>query len=689
MLFPPRIFISAVSKELEKERSIAIRELIALGYTPICMETWELPAGEMYAKLREEINSCRAVLQLVGRRYGLEGNEPPAPFERCSFTQYEARYARQRRKKVWYLYFEDACCPAVAEAETDELRELQIRYRQEVLKGLDYRHRIKEPADFLIALRGMRRDLVVLRRRARIWLASVLIGITLILGFVGRLVRDNFDLRQRLTEVARQQHAATEAAQDAREEIVAGRAENAKFHNAMMAYAGARAGVEQSQPGQTREVIEQRTYEELARMTDIKASDLREKLPALAKEMRRSQDTAVYDRANAAYVDQDYPEAERLALDAAHLALRARPRRHLDALDAYMLAGWSAEAALRQDAALAHYDAAEELAHLEGEPVAWAQAAQAIANLLHDRGRAREAEKLYRAAIDIFSARQGAEDLNTLSCRHQLAGTLEAQGKLAEAEKELRDVLAIRFQVTGTENPDTLSSRHNLAGILLDRGKLAEAEKEYREILSIRIRRLGADNPDTLTTRHNLACLLMNKGQFAKAEEELRSVSQDRERVQGLKHPLTLLSRSMLAVALREQNKLVEADKILQTCLGAQVELLPPGHKDILATANKLATVHRLQGQFQVAEGEYRMILQVGKRSLGADHHEVLNVCLGLALTLQSQGKFQAAHEFAKRAESGLAATLQTSHPDRENAQSIRKSIEADLKKESRKKVAP
>ena len=54
---------------------------------------------------------------------------------------------------------------------------------------------------------------------------------------------------------------------------------------------------------------------------------LREKLPQFADELRRSPQTSTYDRANAVFVEKDYAESERLALQAAHEANSPSPHR--------------------------------------------------------------------------------------------------------------------------------------------------------------------------------------------------------------------------------------------------------------------------------------------------------------------------------------------------------------------------
>jgi len=72
----PLIFISAVSRELRSGRQLAANTLTFLGYQPIWQEIFGTETGDLRAMLRQQIDQCKGVLQIVGNCYGAE---PPAP----------------------------------------------------------------------------------------------------------------------------------------------------------------------------------------------------------------------------------------------------------------------------------------------------------------------------------------------------------------------------------------------------------------------------------------------------------------------------------------------------------------------------------------------------------------------------------------------------------------------------------
>src|SRR6478736_6568166 len=128
----PLIFISAVSRELRSGRQLAANTLTFLGYQPIWQDIFGTETGDLRGMLRQQIDQCKGVLQIVGKCYGAEPSTPDAEFGRVSYTQYEALYARKRGKKVWYLFMDESYPIDAHDPEPAELKELQSVYRQRV-----------------------------------------------------------------------------------------------------------------------------------------------------------------------------------------------------------------------------------------------------------------------------------------------------------------------------------------------------------------------------------------------------------------------------------------------------------------------------------------------------------------------------------------------------------------------------
>ena len=70
MIPRPMVFISAVSKELRSARQLVANTLQFLGYEPVWQDIFGTEQGDLRQVLREKIDGCKGVVQLVGQCYG-------------------------------------------------------------------------------------------------------------------------------------------------------------------------------------------------------------------------------------------------------------------------------------------------------------------------------------------------------------------------------------------------------------------------------------------------------------------------------------------------------------------------------------------------------------------------------------------------------------------------------------------
>ncbi len=690
----PIIFLSTVSRELRSARQLVANTLTMLGYEPEWQDIFGTEQGDLRAMLRRRIDASVGVVQLVGKCYGAEPPTPDEEFGRVSYTQYEALYARKRGKKVWVLFLDagfpvDACDP-----EPEEKAEFQRAYRAKLEAGDDLYVPLKSTEGLEASVFKLRDDLARLRRGVKQWSALVLALLILSVGLGAWMVKGGRNTQQKL-EVTDKKLAVI---QDQMAQLL---------RQGVNAYPGIQAKVQQQAPrGQKQDETDERTYDALAKQLGVDARVLREKLPAFARELQRSADATPLERANAAYVDDNDAEAERLALLAADEALKAAPPRIAEAIEARELAGLSAEAQIQYTRALDHFHAAAALTHRERDPVEWARVQDELAGVLLEQGKSAEAEPILREVIAVRTKVLGEEDADTLSSRHDLANALEGQSKNVEAEQEHRAVLAIRARVLGgedpdflasrtylanslykqgnyteaekeyrvllaiherllgPEDPDTLISRNNLANALQAQGKSAEAEDEHRKILAIRARDLGEDDLDTLISRHNLASALQAQGKSAEAETEYRKVIAIRTRMLGEEHPDTLVSRFNLARALMAQGNNVEAEKEYRATLAASTKVRGAEHFDTLACWNNLANVLDDEQKYEEAEKEHRAVLAIRLRVLGAENRETLRSRNNLARVLGNENKYAEADAQYRAVLAAREHVLGAEHPD-------------------------
>lgn len=197
----PAIFISAVSKELLSARQLVANTLTFLGYEPVWQDIFGTEGGDLRDVLRQQIDQCKGVLQLVGQCYGAEPPVPDEEFGRVSYTQYEALYARKRGKKVWYLFI-DENFPVTHEPEQEELRHLQAAYRNKLRVDTHLFHPLGSREALEAAVLKLRDDLTQLRRGARRWARGIAALLVLVALLVVWLVYGQRETKESLDKIA-------------------------------------------------------------------------------------------------------------------------------------------------------------------------------------------------------------------------------------------------------------------------------------------------------------------------------------------------------------------------------------------------------------------------------------------------------------------------------------------------------
>jgi len=688
----PAIFVSAVSRELGSARQLVANTLTFLGYEPQWQDIFGTEDGDLRAILRRRIDACKGVVQLVGECYGAEPPTLDEQFGRVSYTQYEALYAVAKGKKVWYLFLNESFPTDGHEVEDDEKRKLQSDYRAKLQADSHLYHPLGNKEGLEASILKLRDDLTRLRRGVKRWAAVVVLLLVSILGLSLWLLES-------------QQHSSEQQLQT-NQQLQALQQKFDILQQGVNAFAEVQNKVRQAQPGQKPDELEQRTYEELSKELGIGVATLKEQLPRFAQELKKAPNASTYERANAAYVGQDYNEAERLALAAAEEAQRADPPKQAEAIKAFELAAWSAEKRIEYADALKQLHDAEALTSRTRDALEWARVQFAIAWVFYDQARYRDAEAILREVLKEREQALGPENPDTILTRHRLAIALDLEGKNAEAEMEYRAVLMLEEKVLGAEDPNTLKTRNNLAGVLIQQGKYVDAEAALRALISLREKLLGPEHPDTLGVRGNLAIALFHQGRYAEAEAESRAVTKLEEKVLGAEHPSILAVRHTLGAVLNSEGKYAEAETedravialeekvlgpehhlTLQTrvdlaevlanegkYLEAETEdrgvakiaerVLGPDHPHTLLTRSNLAKVLAKQGRYAEAEAEDRAVLELQQKVLGTESPDSLSTCFDLAVCLRSAGKVKEASVLAERAAEGARKVLGPDHPD-------------------------
>src|SRR6516225_3104615 len=175
----PAVFISCVSPEFQHTRNRVATILTRLGYTPVIQEIFGTEPGDLRQVLRDKIDACEGLIQIVGQGYGAEPPTVDAEHGRVSYTQFEFLYARSQKKKTWLLFAGESCSrntplelldlpgdPAYPDAAgyQAERRSLQLGYCMERKKDGHLYYDFTSDTDLELKVERLRHELAELGR---------------------------------------------------------------------------------------------------------------------------------------------------------------------------------------------------------------------------------------------------------------------------------------------------------------------------------------------------------------------------------------------------------------------------------------------------------------------------------------------------------------------------------------------
>ncbi len=382
---------------------------------------------------------------------------------------------------------------------------------------------------------------------------------------------------------------------------------------------------------------EHRVYAGLGSRIGYDPKLLRDKLPKFAETMKRDPDAPIYERASAAYLEKDYAEAERLSLNAADQAEKARPAKTANVIQALKLAALSARDGYEFTRAKDHLSDAKKFTDPQRNPREWADIQYAFARvLLKEDGKAIEAEKRIRPVIEVRARVLGPEHRETLASRRVLARSLLEQPKYVEAEKEFREILKLDENVFGPEDPQTLLSAYDVTWAMIGAGS-PEGLVERQRVLKLSEKVLGPEDPDTPKAREGVAGTLGDWGQFSEAASQTGELVKAMEKVFGPEDDNTINSLYNLAVDLACEDKYAEAEGIFRRVIKIREKRLGPTDEYTLLSRTTMASILAAQDKTSEAEAELREIVKISDKTVGAERSGWARDALSVVLDKQGR----------------------------------------------------
>jgi len=222
--------------------------------------------------------------------------------------------------------------------------------------------------------------------------------------------------------------------------------------------------------------------------------------------------TDAFAQAQAMLSRGDVLGAERKFVEIADTVRRIKEKADVVEARAIFEAGKLAEERIDWRAAYAHYARATRL-----QPSNWqyAQRAGKLARLMGDYATAASFDE---TTLSLVTSAFGPDVRETATALNNLALTYQSLARYKEAEPLYRRAIEIDEKTLGKDHPSVAIDYNNLALLFQAQGKYDEAEPFYRRAIEIDEKALGKDHPIVATHYNNLAELLRAQGKYDQAE---------------------------------------------------------------------------------------------------------------------------------------------------------------------------
>uniref|UniRef100_A0A7S0T7Y4 MalT-like TPR region domain-containing protein n=1 Tax=Pseudo-nitzschia delicatissima TaxID=44447 RepID=A0A7S0T7Y4_9STRA len=274
----------------------------------------------------------------------------------------------------------------------------------------------------------------------------------------------------------------------------------------------------------------------------------------------------------------------------------------------------------------------------------------ALGDLYDENEEYKQALKLHKDVISVYSASLGDDDKKTLDARLRLGEVQENSGDMDSAINTFFNVMNMLKALKGETDPEAMEVYTRIAGCLRKKGKydlaikiLKRALKSYREVL-------GDTHPTVSVTVDAVASLYITIGDYGKASAILEEVVKLKAATLGLRSKEVASSLSELATSYECAEQYSKAMKNLKKAYKIYAEIDgETGEKSILML-ERIALVYQATAQYKKAAIAYLGVLRGRKRVLGDAHPTVADTYFHLGVSLRESNQRDKAFKCIKQA---------------------------------------
>jgi tetratricopeptide (TPR) repeat protein len=280
----------------------------------------------------------------------------------------------------------------------------------------------------------------------------------------------------------------------------------------------------------------------------------------------------------------------------------------------------------------------------------FAAVCEQLATFLIDTDRYLGANLFLQQALSILVKQHGENHPTVENIVAKEADLAFRQGRYAEALPLYRKALAIASALQGADSLRASVLETNIAGILKEQGDFETALAMYRRSMQKKVALAGPRDPVVAVSMTNLGDLFMRMGQADKALPLYENALQILEAARGSHHPQVAVVLSSLAAAHLKLERTAEALTLFERARTIKEEALGPDHVGMAVVLNNLAGAYHSQGDAERALRLYERAVKILERYHGVESPVLVPTLTNMGMVYETQRDYEMALSLYGRA---------------------------------------
>jgi tetratricopeptide (TPR) repeat protein len=263
----------------------------------------------------------------------------------------------------------------------------------------------------------------------------------------------------------------------------------------------------------------------------------------------------------------------------------------------------------------------------------------ALGDLYDENREYKQALRLHRDAVSVYSTKLGDNHKTTLGAKSRLGQVLENASEYDEAVGTFFYVMSMLKALKGDKDREVAEMMTRIAGTLRKKGNYELGIKTLKRALKIYRETLGDSDPHVSSTVDSIASLYVAIGDFTKASTILEEVVKLKAATMGMSSKGVAASLSELATCYECAEQYSKAMKNLKKAYKIYAEVGGESGETAILTLERIALIYQATGQFKKAAIAYLGVLRGRKRALGDSHPTVADTYFHLGVSLRESGQ--------------------------------------------------